>query len=180
MMMAVLGCMSCGEEEYYSSSFLYMLSCSKDLLKFATPVVTYFDGDGVERTYTLKESDWKEPDGFSMVIGKDKVEVSEPDSYYWTKEVRFDSFGVRSWMKVKFVLKENVNVTDNYIYNFNYSLECFAFANSSDISNSSRLGSAPKNYKQVEASQVVSYLQDFSNTIEEVTLSVDSDGQIQL
>ena len=83
----------------------YVVSVSKDLLKFVDPEVTYESSDGEKLTFTIKDSDWLKPKN------------TESENYDYVFNIRYTTMGVMSTVSVKYLKKANVeNDKDSYFF----------------------------------------------------------------
>jgi len=86
----------------------YTLECSEELLKYATPEVTYKDKSGGSVTFQIPESDWE-------TVGQTRR--------VWKKNVRYeDTSSADEEMIVTYVVKPEVPLVKNAAIDLSHSL----------------------------------------------------------
>jgi len=172
-----LGLSSCSKDDE-SVEMNYIVSCSADLLKFVSPVVTYTDGNGMEKTITLTDADWNKDNELSMGNGNSSTTITGVDSYTWTKRVVFDSFGVSGKMTVKYVPLTNTEDTTGKKYLFKHNISISANAQSDNVQSQYVDISLDLAGTQVDGTMVSTYINKLVQTPDTKKCVVDGDGGI--
>lgn len=171
-----LGLSSCKDDERVEMS--YTVSCSADLLKFVSPVVTYTDGNGKENTVTLTDADWNKGNEVSMGNGNSSTTITGMDSYTWTKRIEFDSFGVSGKITVKYVPLSNTEDTTGKKYLFKHNIFIIANAQSDNVYHQSAEVTVDLTGTKLDGTMVSTYINNLVQTPDTKSCVVDSDGGI--
>lgn len=121
-LVSCLGLSSCKDEDPYVD-IIAVVSCSPDLLEFATPTVTITNVKGESQSFTLSPSEFKESDkGGEIHInvtinGVTSSTSSTAMNYVATANKRFDGETVSGDIQVTYSIKDNVSLDkDEYIF----------------------------------------------------------------
>lgn len=118
MMMAALTFAGCGEDDVKGEEDIdpatdlyvdvtYTLNCSEDLIRFATPTVTYTDADGNALTVSVSETEWADNNDFKVSVTHNGT-VKPGKVRTWTKTVRFTRFPVNADISVAYTAKTDL------------------------------------------------------------------------
>lgn len=166
---------SCCGKNKYGVIFDYYLTCSEDLLSFASPVVSYINSNGENQTITLSRADFKEED------------VNEQKMLVWHfPSIRYESWEVQSEATVRYELKPNVEISSERTYIMQHNLHCKVTHddkyNQSGIKttdHSSEDVSLSINIQNISGILLQVYLEDLKSRIEELTITIDNNGAMK-
>jgi len=179
LMLAVFALNSCGDDDPIQNVEMnYILSCSEDLLKFVSPVVTYVDGDGTEKTITLSDGDWNKSGNISVGNESSSTSVTGLKSYVWTRKVTFNSFGVNGKISVKYIPLSNTEDTTDKQYTFFHDVSITATAKSEYSQNQHTSIDLDLIGSTVHGTAVTTYIEKLANATDTKTCSVDGSGSI--
>lgn len=174
-MLALFALSSCKDEE--SVDITYGLSCSGDLLKFVSPVVTYVDENGTEQTYTISNEDWNKTGILTIGDDNTSMTVTDSTSYYWTKHIHFDYFGAKGSISVKYIPLSDTEDTTGKQYTFSHNVFIVATAKSDNSQSSSSTSFLTVGF-DFQGATVAKYIENLANTVDSKTCVVDRDGAI--
>lgn len=155
------------EKDVQSVEMTYTLSCSEDLLKFVSPVVTYVDGNGASQTATLTDADWTVSTGST---GK--------KTYKWSQSAQFSSFGVSGRVSVKYVPTEVAADTTGTQYTFSHQVTIGAEAKSKSTSSHYVDISGIESETKASGASVKTYIEMLTQDTDSKTCTVDKSGNI--
>lgn len=188
------------EETVTETSINYTLTISPDLLKFVTPQVKYVDENGVLVTITGVE----ELDGLAI---ENKAEIDSNGTHAsgwtqqiitgtgykcWTIKMKFRHLNFHSRMCVNYIpngIVEDVEDTDDQVYNFHHSVNTSVVAITSFTSNKqSSISQNTKVYSDSHISLTLnefhqgddlnSYIGVLSKTPDKVGYYINADGDV--
>ena len=86
----------------------YVLTCSKELLQYATPQVTYRDNNGHFQTFLLSEADMFDTKNSVTIVINGKT-MTDDSLKTWRKGVKYENFGiVDDEMTVTYIPKSDI------------------------------------------------------------------------
>lgn len=145
----------------------YSVTCSKDLQKFVTPILTYTDQNGTHEL-EITENTWNDSTEYNLSFKK-------------TDE--FDHFGIDNTYSVRYVPNEealsNVDINETYIFYHSLNISSVSATNNrDDVFNSYTNITIDLTNKTVKGNEVREYIEDLSLTPDTAHVVVDSDGNI--
>jgi len=173
-------CDNCDPDDHKNESveMTYILTCSEDLLKFVSPVVTYVDGDGTENTITLSDGDWDKSGDVSTGDENSSISVTGLKSHIWKKSVTFNSFDISGRISVKYAPLSGTEDTTDKQYKFFHDVSITATAKSDYIRNNYSTISLDLTGLTVQGSAVATYIEQLTNKTDTKTCTVDGSGLI--
>ncbi|MCD8237149.1 MAG: hypothetical protein LUD00_11020 [Prevotellaceae bacterium] len=161
------------EDDDESVDIYYNLCCSKDLLDFVVPVVSYTDENGTEQSMTLSDEYWKQEQDVD-----DGDSNTESQKYkYWSKHIHFDCFDVSSKAVVRYMPKSTAEDFGKSIYLFVHRLNCSYQVTSKSIQNQNIVLDFSRDIL-IGEKDVQEYIDSLVNTPDEVRFSVDKNGKV--
>lgn len=141
----------------------YSVTCSKDLQKFVTPILTYTDQNGTHEL-EITENTWNDSTEYNLSFKK-------------TDE--FDHFGIDNTYSVRYVPNEEAlsNVDINETYRFYHSLNILSVNVTNRFNIYTNITIDITN-KTVKGNEVREYIEELSLTPDTAHVVVDSDGDI--
>lgn len=129
--MMLVGCDCCCNDPHIDID--YELVCSKDLLEYATPQVTYLANNATPVTFSISEGEWVEINNnnesvkSTIIINGDTI-TKDGKLMKWTRHIHYDSYSVvDDEMTVTYKPKENASgvivFVDNFYHNLSANLE---------------------------------------------------------
>lgn len=102
-----------GEDTTYKlyADVHFILSCSEDLLDYATPQVTYVNEEGESVTVQIADSEWEENEDIDFDITFDDASF-DAKIMKCTKTIRFEEFPIDDEMTVTYLPKANMPAYD--------------------------------------------------------------------
>lgn len=97
----------------------YTLNCSEDLLKYATPQVTYVDDEGREVTVQIADSEWEVNEEATFSVTFEDVSLNAK-ILKWTKRIHREEFPVDDEVTVTYIPKANMPEYDEEKVNLFY------------------------------------------------------------
>lgn len=97
----------------------FILSCSEDLLDYATPQVTYVNEEGESVTVQIADSEWEENEDIDFDVTFDDASF-DAKIMKWTKTIRFEEFPIDDEMTVTYLPKANMPAYDKTRFNMFY------------------------------------------------------------
>ena len=108
ILLTSLSLLFAGCEKSYVT-FEYVLTCSPDLLKYATPQVTYKNSEGQNQTFLITEADMTDVESNVTVTINGQTQPPK-QLKEWRKGVKYENFGiVEDVMTVTYIPKSDVH-----------------------------------------------------------------------
>lgn len=110
-----------GEDTTYKlyADVHFILSCSEDLLDYATPQVTYVNEEGESVTVQIADSEWEENEDIDFDITFDDASF-DAKIMKCTKTIRFEEFPIDDEMTVTYLPKANMPAYNKTRFNMFY------------------------------------------------------------
>ena len=139
----------------------YSVTCSKDLQKFVTPILTYTDQNGTHEL-EITENTWNDSTEYYL---------------FFNKTDNFNHFGIDNTYSVRYVSNEEAlsNVDINKTYEFYHSLNISSVSATNGLYTNINIGFTNKT---VKGNEVREYIEELSLTPDTAHVVVDSDGDI--
>lgn len=174
MSMMLVSCDCCEEEKTVDFDFTY--TCSEDLLKQVTPVISYTDENGTPQTLELTPDMLSETNTTSVEHKGFTMTVQGKEGYVWQKSLHFDDFGVSSEMTVSYILRPDAEEITDKSYVFMHDLACSILAQSDHV-NTVDTELTMTVGVQLGADAAKQYIQELLTQKDHRRVTVDKDGK---
>lgn len=156
---------SCDKEKE-NVNINYSVTCSKDLQKFVTPILTYTDQNGTHEL-EITENTWNDSTEYNLSFKKND---------------EFNHFGIDNTYYVRYVPNEealsNVDINETYRFYHSLNISSVSATNGDDVFNSYPNITIDITNKTVKGNEVREYIEELSLTPDTAHVVVDSDGDI--